>query len=100
MFTFLVYLVDKIVGFLAHLGLLGLTGLLSQGEWDVVLMCSPLLIVGLVWGLITVQLTIAPRAYWVFSPLNVMGLKVGGVIYSMISFFLAPMIFLMCIYAA
>ncbi len=99
MFTFIVYVVDKIIGFLGNIGVLGFFGLMTDGNFDIVLMCTPLLLVGLVWGIITVPLTIAPRAYWAFSPLNVMGMKVGGVINSMLTFYFSPMIFLMCIYA-
>lgn len=96
---YLVWFIDITTGTLANLGMIGLSGLLMMGEFDVVLMCLPLLIVGLIWGIITVPFAIAPRAYWALSPLNVMGNVVGGVIATMINFFLAPMIFLMCIYA-
>ncbi len=99
MFTFLVYVIDKALEILGTLGIIGFWGLLSQGEFTVVLVCLPLLLVGLGWGIITAPLSIAPRAYWAFSPLNVMGEKVGYVASSTFKVYLSPMIFLMCIYA-
>lgn len=90
MFTFIAYVVSLILRVTSHLGLIGFFGLMAEGKFEDMFTFWPMLIVGLVWGIITCSLNIAPRAYWAFSPLNVMGEKVGAVIYNMLGFFLAP----------
>ncbi len=95
----IVWLVDAVTGVLANLGLVGFAGLLMTGQFSVLEMCLPLLIVGLIWGIITIPFITAPRAYWAMSPLNVMGMQIGGVFTTTLNFYLAPMIFLMCMYA-